>query len=153
MYKEKSGLLNARRYESVAGYLFCAPSFLGFLFFVLIPVVYAGVLSFSKINLFTNATTFVGFQNYTALARTMRFETILGNTLWYMIFATAFNTVIGLVLAIALNSQLGRRDKCFLPSCIFFSIVSRACVCINHMAIPFSVRYGHYKLLSRKAWH
>ena len=120
MPKEKSGLLNARRYESVAGYLFCAPSFLGFLFFVLIPVVYAGVLSFSKINLFTNATTFVGFQNYTSLARTMRFETILGNTLWYMIFATAFNTVIGLVLAIALNSQLGRRTSVFFRAVYFF---------------------------------
>ena len=41
MDRKKSGLLNARRYESAVGYLFSVPSFVGFLFFVLIPVVYA----------------------------------------------------------------------------------------------------------------
>ena len=120
MDRKKSGLLNARRYESAVGYLFSVPSFVGFLFFVLIPVVYACILSFSKVNLFTNASVFVGFRNYAALAHTQRFGVVLGNTLWYMVVATAFNTVIGLVLAVVLNNQLGRRTSVFFRAVYFF---------------------------------
>jgi multiple sugar transport system permease protein len=120
MQRKNNALADARRREALAGYLLCAPSFLGFLVFVLIPVIYAGVLSFSKINLFTNETAFVGLQNYRALAKTLRFSSVLGNTLWYMVFATAGNTIFGLLLALALNDRLTRRTSVFFRAVYFF---------------------------------
>ena len=44
----------------IAGYCFIMPSFLGFVVFVLIPIVWAGVISFQTYDVFTGATAFVG---------------------------------------------------------------------------------------------
>lgn len=112
--------VHRQKQEAAIGYLFCVPSFVGFLAFVLIPVVYAGVLSFAKVNLFTNATVMVGFKNYLSLFKTPRFVTVLGNTLWYMVFATAGNTLAGLLLAMAVNDKLKHRTSIVFRALYFF---------------------------------
>lgn len=114
-----TSLYGARRRESLAGYLFCGPSFIGFLVFVLFPVIYAAVISFQKINMFTNEAVFNGFRNYTALFKTGRFTEVLNNTLWYTIFATLGNTFFGLLLAIALNNKLNKSPTTFFR-CVYF---------------------------------
>lgn len=116
----KRGTIRGKRQESLVGYLFCMPSFIGFIAFVLIPVIYAAVLSFSKINLFTNASSFVGMKNYLSLMKTPRFATVLGNTLWYMVVATTGNTVAGLLLALAVNNKLGRKTSIVFRAMYFF---------------------------------
>ena len=50
--------------ELKAAYLFTLPSFIGFMCFVLIPIIWVIVISFHKYNVFTGASTFVGMENY-----------------------------------------------------------------------------------------
>ena len=50
--------------ELKAAYLFTLPSFIGFMCFVLIPIIWVIVISFHKYNVFTGASTFIGLENY-----------------------------------------------------------------------------------------
>lgn len=109
-----------RRGEAFTGYLFTMPSFLGFIGFVLIPIVWAAVISFQKYNIFTAETSFVGLNNYTALLTSQRTLKALTNTLIYCVFCTFFNTAIGLALAIAVNNRLGKKLSVLFRSVYFF---------------------------------
>lgn len=71
--------------ELKAAYLFTLPSFIGFMCFVLIPIIWVIVISFHKYNVFTGASTFVGMENYKKIFTDVRSLTALKNTLWYTI--------------------------------------------------------------------
>ena len=85
------------------GYLFIAPYFIFFLLFVFAPILVNIVLSFTNFNLRT--LEFIGFKNYAKIMRDQLFWISLQNTLAYM-FVTVFVTLLlGLMLALALNSK------------------------------------------------
>lgn len=109
-----------RKGEALTGYLFTMPSFLGFIVFVLIPIFWAAIISFQKYNIFTAATKFVGFDNYAALLKDQRTFKALTNTLIYCVFCTFFNTSVGLLLAVAVNNQLGKKLSVLFRSIYFF---------------------------------
>jgi multiple sugar transport system permease protein len=90
----------------ITAYIFVLPSFIGFLLFVLYPLLNAGFLSFMNQNLFTMEMKFIGLKNYIKIFSDYRSVAILRNTLWYACFCTIGNTLIGLCLAIALNDKL-----------------------------------------------
>ena len=82
--------MNKKRYkrkwnkkELRAAYLFTLPSFIGFLCFVLIPIIWVIIISFQKYNVFTTASTWVGLKNYQKIFSDTRSLTALKNTLWY----------------------------------------------------------------------
>lgn len=106
--------------EVAVAYLFTLPSFIGFLIFVLLPIIFALVISLSKYNIFTGDKQFVGFQNYLVLLKDSRTLEVLKNTIWYSIFATAGNTIIGLLLAIAVDDKLGKKTSVIFRAVYFF---------------------------------
>jgi len=119
----KKRLLKAssmRKREAIIGYLFSLPSFIGFFIFVLFPILYAIYLSLQKQNVFTGEAVFVGLQNYIDLFRNSRTSVILGNTIWYTVFATLGNTLVGLFLAIALDDKMNRSVSVIFRSLYFF---------------------------------
>jgi len=117
--KKKSELRNNKR-EIIAGYLFTVPSFIGFLVFVLIPVIWVIVISFSQYNVFTGESVFYGLKNYTNIFSDIRSLTALRNTIWYTIFCSVGNTFIGLVLAVIVNDKLPKKINVFFRSIYFF---------------------------------
>ena len=63
--------------ELKAAYLFTLPSFIGFMCFVLIPIIWVIVISFHKYNVFTGASTFIGLENYKKILKTKRVSAIV----------------------------------------------------------------------------
>lgn len=117
--KKKSRLKNSKR-EIFTGYLFTVPSFIGFLLFVLIPVIWVIGISFTKYNVFTGTSTFHGIKNYANIFSDTRSLTALQNTIWYTIFCSVGNTFAGLVLAVIVNDKLPKRINVFFRSVYFF---------------------------------
>lgn len=117
--KEKK-FITLEKQRAILGYCFTLPSFLGFLVFVVIPVVWALVISFQKYNIFTGATSFIGTDNYKAILTEPRALQALLNTLWYAVFCTVFNTLMGLLLALAVNSEAAKRISVIFRAIYFF---------------------------------
>lgn len=117
--------------ELKAAYLFTLPSFIGFMCFVLIPIIWVIVISFQKYNVFTGASTFVGTQNYQKIFTDIRSLTALKNTLWYTLWCSLGNTALGLVLAVLVNDILPKKLTVFFRSVYFFpSLVALTFVAI-----------------------
>ena len=87
-------------------YLFLLPSFLGFLLFVVGPVLASLVLSFMDWNLI-NPPTFTGINNYTVLlTRDPIFSQVFWNTIYYTITVVPLQLIAGLAVALALNQAI-----------------------------------------------
>ena len=122
------------RYETLTGTFFLLPNFIGFLIFILIPVIVSLILSFFQCDIFQMNNSingqFVGLQNFTNIlgfykdganlkANDPEFWQFLGNTLFLMgkIPITIF---ISLLLALLLNKPIKGlvffRTAFFLPT-------------------------------------
>ncbi len=87
-------------------YLFLLPSLIGFILFVVLPALGSLGLSFTEWRL-TNDPTFVGLDNYIdLLTNDPIFPLVLGNTVFYVIAIVPLQLVIGLLMAVALNTGL-----------------------------------------------
>ncbi|HEV7565994.1 MAG TPA: sugar ABC transporter permease [Microbacteriaceae bacterium] len=123
----RKGSLN--RGESLAGYMFVGPSFIGFILFVLGPLLAVAVLSMMRYDVIS-APTFVGFANYQRLFTDTRLSTIYGNTLIYVVAAVLLINGLALVLATLISQQLPKwmtylfRSVFFFPSLIALVYVS-----------------------------
>lgn len=106
--------------ELKAAYLFTLPSFIGFICFVLIPIIWVIGISFHKYNVFTGASTFAGMENYKKIFADVRSLTALKNTLWYTICCSLGNTAIGLILAVLVDNILPKKITVFFRSVYFF---------------------------------
>lgn len=109
----------ARHREARAGFLFVAPSVIGFLVFVLGPLVAAAVISFTKYDILT-APEFVGLDNYTRMFSDERLLKSYGNTLIYVVAAVVLINAIGLLLAVLVNQTLPNVIRQLLRSAFFF---------------------------------
>jgi multiple sugar transport system permease protein len=98
----------AVRSETLAGYGFLAPNFLLFAIFLLVPVIWAVVISFQKTNGFGDGT-FAGLANYTELVRDPLFWRSTLNTVLFTVVVTPLSMVLGLGAAVLLNSVLPAR--------------------------------------------
>ncbi len=87
-----------------AAYLLIAPSYLIYLFFVLIPVIWTIAMSFTDYNL--SKAHFVGISNYIQLTKDPIFIKSVGNTLFYCLLAIVPAMLLGLALAMFLNQKL-----------------------------------------------
>jgi len=110
-----------RRRETVAGYLFLAPNLIGFLAFMIFPVVASLLLSFTSWNLI-QAPVFVGADNYRQLAANPLFWQTLKNTAYFTFAGVPLQIVLGLLLAILLNDKT--RGVEFFRTAYFLPVVS-----------------------------
>lgn len=95
-----------RRRERAVGYLFLAPQLLGFLAFVLYPLVDVVWSSFRKDNLLAGTSTFVGLENYSTLAADPVTPKVLGATAVFSLGLVVLNLTLAMVLALLLNQRL-----------------------------------------------
>lgn len=118
----------ARR-ERLTGYLFIGPSVLGFLLFVLGPLLAAALLSFTKYDVLT-PPEFNGLANYRRMLADERLATVYGNTIVYVVAAVVLINVLALGLAVLISQRLPKaltyvfRSAYFFPSLVALVYVS-----------------------------
>ncbi len=86
-------------------FIFLAPNLIGFLAFLLIPVVASFGLSFVEWDLLS-PMKWVGFKNYIGLFHDQVFLRVLWNTVYYTLGTVPVGIALSLLLAIALNKKL-----------------------------------------------
>lgn len=91
--------------RNISGYLFIAPTMLGFIVFMLIPTVAAVVLSFFDWDIVTDPV-FTGLDNYTTAFKDPLFWNAIKVTLQYMIYHIPASMVIAFVMALALKQKI-----------------------------------------------
>ncbi|MFC0672679.1 carbohydrate ABC transporter permease [Brachybacterium hainanense] len=95
-----------RRREALLFYLFISPWVIGFLVFLLGPMLFSIYLSFTEWDSFT-APQWVGLQNYiTLLTDDPIFWKVMGNTAYYAIISVPLGMVVSLFIANLLNKRV-----------------------------------------------
>lgn len=101
--------------------LFLLPSLLGFLVFIIFPIVYSLGVSFTNWDLI-NPMNFVGLENYRTLFSDSNFTNALKNTLIFIVGYLPLVMIIGLLIALVLNSKL--RFKTVFRGIYFLPVVT-----------------------------
>lgn len=92
--------------EAIGFYLFLSPWLIGFVAFLLGPIIASLLLSFTNWNML-NTPQWVGLTNYiNLLTQTPQFWQVLGNTAFYAFILVPLGIVVSLVLAVLLNQQI-----------------------------------------------
>ena len=112
-----------RRREALTGYAFVLPQLIGFMFFVLVPLVNVFIYSFHNKNMLFGTNIFIGFDNYTKLfTNDSLFWMTLKNTFVFSVLLVPMNLVLSLLLALYLgDGGFGTR---FTRTVIFLPVVT-----------------------------
>jgi multiple sugar transport system permease protein len=101
------------------GLLFISPWVVGFLAFVVFPIVYSLAISLFQYTGLQSAQ-FLGLDNYGRMLADPLTWTSLGNTLYYSAWAVPVGLVVALLLALAMNRQVREvvvyRTALYIPS-------------------------------------
>ena len=109
-----------RRTLDWSGLPFVAPYLFVFVTFLIGPMIAGVILSLYKADLFGGAT-FVGIENYVRLMRDQVFLQAVGNSFYFVLLTVPSLALLGLLLALALNSQT--RTAAILRGIFFASSV------------------------------
>jgi ABC-type sugar transport system permease subunit len=120
--------------------LFISPSLLVFAVFVFFPLLFSGVLSFTKWDLISSERPFAGLANYARLFSDRVFLKALANTAVFSVIVVAASGVIGLALAVVLDKPIRGRT---IYRAAFFSpyLTSTAAMALVWLWI-FDPQYG-----------
>ncbi len=94
-----------RRGETIAGYLFLAPNFIGFIIFLLFPICFAFYIMLTDWSL-AKPPAFVGLENFETMVNDRLFWKSLGNSFYYTFVAVPTGIFIAFWLALALNRKM-----------------------------------------------
>lgn len=100
--------LSLKTKDALFGYLFVAPQVIGFLLFVVGPLIAVVFYSFQERNILTGMVQPVGFANYERMisGQDPLFGTVLINSLIFTAGLVPMNVVLALVLAAMLNRKM-----------------------------------------------
>lgn len=109
---------------------FLAPSAVSFVLFVVVPTVGVLVLSLFQWNLLS-AGRFVGLDNFERLASDPRLRGVYGSTAYMAVAILTINVVVGLLLAVLLETRMPRwLRSAFRLSYLFPFVVSASAVAL-----------------------
>jgi multiple sugar transport system permease protein len=127
-----------RRREALTGYLFVGPSAVGFLLFILGPLLAVVYFSFTRYDVLTSPQ-WVGLANYRRLLSDSRLHQVYANTLVYVVAAVVLINALALVLAVLINQRLPRFLTIIFRSVYFFpSLVS-----LVYISLIWQALYQH----------
>jgi multiple sugar transport system permease protein len=120
---DASAIARRRKWrDTIGAYLFLTPNMLGFLVFILFPLIASFVISFFNWSLLT-PPTFVGLGNYARLlVQDPVFHRILLNTLYFVFGYVPLNIVVSLGLAVWLSGRI--RAKSLFRVIFFFPVMT-----------------------------
>lgn len=90
-------------------YIWLLPSIALIAIFVIFPIIIVFKLSFSEISKSGVVGDYIGFQNYIDAVNLPAFKTVMLNTLIWVIAVVGLSTVIGFIIAMALNQKFHGR--------------------------------------------
>ena len=125
MSMQKAGLLpeiTPKQREAFVGYLFILPTYVGFIIFILYPLIESMRISFQEFSLL-RGSTYVGFDNYAQMFADPRLRISYVNTVTFTLFAVFFNAGVGLILAVMLNRRLPVLMRNLYRSIFFFPVL------------------------------
>lgn len=104
---EREIVMNGKwaRSKHLTGYLFISPWLIGLFVFILFPLVYSLILSFTDWNLLQTAN-FVGLSNYDKMVHDENFWAAIKVTLIYSVVSVPLAIVFGVLMAVLLNQKL-----------------------------------------------
>ncbi|MGF2053958.1 carbohydrate ABC transporter permease [Vagococcus fluvialis] len=95
-----------KKKEALWGYLFISPFIIGFIFFLLGPMLFSVFGSFTNYNL-TSKMDFIGFDNFKNLFfKDNLFKLSFYNTLYYVVIGVPLSVTFSILLSVLLNNQL-----------------------------------------------
>jgi len=112
-----------RTQEVLAGYLFIVPAFVSLFIFLIAPILAAFVLIFMRYDVLS-PPEWHGVKNLSQLLSDPRLVQIYWNTLRFVVFATFFNNVLGLLLAMGVNRAMHSTVKYILRTALFFPVLT-----------------------------
>lgn len=124
---------------NVTGYLYIAPAFILFIFFIAYPIMFVTYGSFFDWSTINNMK-FVGIGNYKRLFNDMVFWQTIKNTVYWIIVTVFVQMLIGGAIAYAIEEHL-KRLKSFFRTIFFLPVVSSVVV----IAIVWSNMYSPYQ--------
>jgi multiple sugar transport system permease protein len=115
------------RRNLLLGLLFISPWIIGFLAFLLYPIIYTLQISFTRYSGF-GEPIWIGFDNYKMLFQDSIFWKSLANTFYYTALAVPIGVIVAMILALAMNQPVQEipiyRAALYLPSVLPLFAVS-----------------------------
>jgi multiple sugar transport system permease protein len=113
--------------EAVSGYAFMTPTLIILGVFLMLPVIYAIVLAFYKVQLLGEVNyNFTGLKNFVRIQDDERVHIALLNTIQYVSIVVPIQTILALVLALLLNAKI--RGKSWFRVAFFLPTVTSSAV-------------------------
>lgn len=125
--------------NTLLGWSFILPNFLGFAVLTLVPVVTLFYMSMTNWNIFGTAN-WVGFANFERLLGDNSFRTSFWNTIYYAALHIPLTIVASLGLALLLNNKL--RGVAFFRTAAFFPYITSIVAIAVVWNLLFSPEYG-----------
>lgn len=101
----RNAFVGLQREESIAGYVFLLPNFIGFIVFMLFPILFAFYIMLTDWSL-TNTPQFVGLKNFETMLNDRLFWKSLLNSFYYTAFSVPITIFLAFWLALALNRKM-----------------------------------------------
>jgi len=95
--------------KRIEPYVWISPSIILMAIFVVFPICIVFKLAFSEVSKAGVVGGFVGLDNFKAAVNLPAFETVMTNTFWWVISVVGLSTLIGFIIALALNKKFKGR--------------------------------------------
>ena len=125
--------------NTLLGWSFILPNFIGFGALTLVPIIVLFYMSMTNWNVFGKAD-FVGIANFQRLVGDGSFRIAVWNTLYYSVLHIPLTFVVALGLALVLNSKL--RGVAFFRTAAFFPYITSIVAIAVVWNLLFSPDYG-----------
>jgi len=135
--------LTLRQQGILNSYLFIAPFYILFFIFIVVPFFWGIGLSFAQGGILS-APVFVGFDNYSRILQDYRVQTVLFNTLRYVVTIVPTSLVLGIIFALLINHHWTRWPGAMRAILFFPALASGAAIAQiwSYILLP------HYGILS-----
>lgn len=122
-----------------AAYLFLLPKLILFVAFILVPVVWAFIISFQEYGVFESE--WVGFDNFKAAFASDAFRVALVNTLKYTVVTVPLSVMLALGLATLIN-PLGKWGQSFFRGAFYLPTVTSMVIIAMVWRWVYNYRFG-----------
>lgn len=95
--------------KKIEPYVWLVPSILLMAIFVVYPICIVFKLAFSEISKSGIVGGFIGFQNFKNAFQLPAFKVVMKNTFWWVLSVVGLSTLIGFIIALALNAKFKGR--------------------------------------------
>ena len=103
-----AGRFTLRQREQIFGWALILPAVVIILSMILYPIIYNMYLSFFDVN-FHGKNTYLGLENHKEVVLDPFFWKAVGTTVLYVVFTTVGTTLLGLIVAMAMNKRFPLR--------------------------------------------